>query len=133
MNKIKMIETLIEKYTCPLLISNETFQGHRNAVEIDANCEDEVLMCQYDAAGNLVLPKWYQQLMQKKDNRYCLLVIKNINEAEERKQIRFKEMMKYAQINRMKLPKNCIIIATHSYLKNQRITDAIMSLFARVD
>ena len=133
MNKVNMIESLIKNYTCPLLVSNETFSGHKNSVEIEADCDDETLMCQYDAMGNLLLPNWYQELMKKKNNRYCLLVIKNFNETDERKQLRFKEMIKFAQINRMKLPENCVIIVTHSYLKNQTIADAMMSLFAKVD
>ena len=132
-NKVQMIETLIKNYTCPILISNDTFQGYKNAVEINADCEDEALMCSYNAKGEKEAPVWYQQLMQKGMGKYRLLVIKNLNEVDERKQLRFKEIMKYAQINHMKLPENCVIIVTHSYLKSHRMIEPMMSLCTMVD
>ncbi len=132
-SKVEIIDHLIEHYTCPILISNETFKGYRNAVYIDANCSDEELKCSYKEGGEKVLPKWYQELQQKSKNRYCLLVIQNLNEVEDKKQLRFKEMIKYGQINRMKLPENCIIFVTHSYLKENKMMDMMMCLMNRVD
>lgn len=132
--KLEMIEKLIKNYTGPILISNSTLESYPNSAKIDANCDDSDLMCTYQQeTGEKILPKWHQELVEKSTNRYCMLLVQNINEVTPEKQLRFKEILKYGSINGEKVPKNCIIIVTHSDLKQKPIIETIACLLAKID
>lgn len=132
--KLDMIENLIKNYSGPILISEDTLNRHPNSVVIDANCEDDIIMCHYSKEnGEKILPEWFQKLKELSTNRYCLLLVANINEVSPLKQLRFKELLKYGSINGEKLPDNCIMIITHSDLKEKPVIETILSLLAVVD
>ena len=68
--------------------------------------------------------------LTSKDN--AVLVINNINKIPTDEQIKFVEIFKYNKISTFELPKNCIVIATASNLKENPINEQVYSLMAHI-
>ena len=77
-------------------------------------------------------PKWYNDLMDKKDLKNNILVIDNITSIPISEQLKFCEILKYRKISTFELPKNCAIIITCDEVNKDKISPEIYSLVAHL-
>ena len=100
----------------------------QDAVILESNCDVSDLNGHYEET-EFCPPEWYKKLTSK-DN--AVLVINNINKIPTDEQIKFVEIFKYNKVSTFELPKNCIIIAIASNLKENQINEQVYSLMAHI-
>lgn len=129
--KIEMLETYIKCGISPIILEDFSIENLKNAVVLEANCRINMISGHYEGA-TFVAPDWFNKLQQNSKNRYCLLVVNNINKISKKEQLKFVELFKYKKIGTFELPKNCIIIATCSNLKENQMSEDLYSLCAHI-
>ncbi len=88
-------------------------------------------MCTYNkSTGERIIPIWLEKLRNSINDKMNVLLIKNIDRVDDRKQLRFKEILKYQAINGEKIPENTAIFV--SYMNDSRnINETINSLLIK--
>ncbi len=132
MNKVKVLEDLVKANVGAILVNDEMEKLVGNyAVVIDSVTEDENIMCRYDKhTGERIIPKWLEELRNNTENKMNVLLIKDIDDADDRMQLRFKEILKYQAINGEKIPENTVIFV--SYKDNsKKINETISNLLIK--
>ena len=128
-------KTLLDEYVkmgiSPILLKDGSSFDFKNSVVINGNINVEELNGHYEDV-NFCPPTWYDELIKESENTYCILVIENINEIPLEEQPKFIEILKYRKISTFDLPKNCIIIATCTDLKDKKINEDVYSLLVEI-
>lgn len=127
-DRIKMLEGILKSGISPILLEDFPVSVFQDAVILDSNCDVRELNGHYEGI-EFCPPKWYVELTSK-DN--AVLVINNINKIPTNEQIKFVEIFKYNKISTFELPKNCIVIAIASNLKENPINEQVYSLMAHI-
>ena len=127
-DRIKMLEGILKSGISPILLEDFPVSVFQDAVVLESNCDVSDLNSHYDET-EFCPPEWYKKLTSK-DN--AVLVINNINKIPTDEQIKFVEISKYNKISTFELPKNCIVIATASNLKENPINEQVYSLMAHI-
>ena len=127
-DRIKMLEGILKSGISPILLENFPVSVFQDAVILESNCDVSELNGHYEDV-EFCPPEWYKKLTSK-DN--AVLVINNINKIPTDEQIKFVEIFKYNKISTFELPKNCIVIATASNLKENPINEQVYSLMAHI-
>ena len=129
--KIIMLENYIKLKMSPILLEDITIELFKNAVILEADCDDSLLAGHYEDI-NFVPPEWYNELLSKNNSEHSLLLIPNINKISLEEQLKFVELFKYKKINTFKLPEQTIILATATNLKENPIAEPIYSLMIHI-
>ena len=127
-DRIKILEGILKSGISPILLEDFPVSVFQDAVILESNCDVSELNGHYDET-EFCPPEWYKKLISK-DNP--VLVINNINKIPTDEQIKFVEIFKYNKISTFELPKNCIVIATVSNLKENPINEQVYSLMAHI-
>lgn len=127
-DRIKMLEGILKSGISPILLEDFPVSVFQDAVILESNCDVSELNGHYEDV-EFCPPEWYKKLTSK-DN--AVLVINDINKIPTDEQIKFVEIFKYNKISTFKLPKNCIVIATASNLKENPINEQVYSLMAHI-
>lgn len=127
-DRIKMLEGILKSGISPILLEDFPVSVFQDAVILESNCDVSELNGHYEDV-EFCPPEWYKKLTSK-DN--AVLVINNINKIPTDEQIKFVEIFKYNKISTFELPKNCIVIATASNLKENPINEQVYSLMAHI-
>lgn len=127
-DRIKMLEGILKSGISPILLEDFPVSVFQDAVILESNCDVSELNGHYEET-EFCPPEWYKKLTSK-DN--AVLVINNINKIPTDEQIKFVEIFKYNKISTFELPKNCIVIATASNLKENPINEQVYSLMAHI-
>lgn len=127
-DRIKMLEGILKSGISPILLEDFPVSVFQDAVILESNCDVSDLNGHYEDV-EFCPPEWYKKLTSK-DN--AVLVINNINKIPTDEQIKFVEIFKYNKISTFELPKNCIVIATASNLKENPINEQVYSLMAHI-
>ena len=127
-DRIKMLEGILKSGISPILLEDFPVSVFQDAIVLESNCDVSELNGYYEET-EFCPPKWYTELTSK-DN--AVLVINNINKIPTDEQIKFVEIFKYNKISTFELPKNCIIIAIASNLKENPINEQVYSLMAHI-
>lgn len=127
-DRIKMLEGILKSGISPILLEDFPVSVFQDAVILESNCDVSELNGHYEET-EFCPPEWYKKLTSK-DN--AVLVINNINKIPTDEQIKFVEIFKYNKISTFELPKNCIIIAIASNLKENPINEHVYSLMAHI-
>ena len=130
-DKLKMLEEYIKLGMSPILLENISTDNIKNAVILSADCDNTLLNGHYEGR-EFMPPQWYTDLMEKNKQNRALLLIPNINDILQEEQTKFLELFKYKKISTFELPKNTIIIATASNLKEKPIIEEIYSLMIHI-
>ena len=133
MNKerLNILENYIRSGISPILIQNFPSNTFDKSVVIKANIDSSELNGHYENT-QFCPPIWYKNLLEKSKEKYCILLIENINEIPLDEQLKFKEILKYKKIATFDLPKNCLIIVTCSDLTANKINEEVYSLLAQI-
>ena len=115
----------------PILVKDGSQFEFKNSVIINNNVAVEDLNGHYEDT-TFCPPSWYNDLIKESNKKYCVLIIKDINEIPLKEQTKFIEILKYKKISTFDLPDNCIIIVTCSDLKNNKINEEVYSLLAEI-
>ena len=126
--KIKILEGILKSGISPILLEDFPVSVFQDAIVLESNCDVSELNGHYEET-EFCPPKWYTELTSK-DNP--VLVINNVNNIPTDEQIKFVEIFKYNKISTFELPKNCIIIAIASNLKENPINEQVYSLMAHI-
>lgn len=127
-DRIKILEGILKSGISPILLEDFPVSVFQDAVILESNCDVSELNGHYEET-EFCPPEWYKKLTSK-DNP--VLVINNINKIPTDEQIKFVEIFKYNKISTFELPKNCIVIATVSNLKENPINEQVYSLMAHI-
>lgn len=127
-DRIKMLEGILKSGISPILLEDFPVSVFQDAVILESNCDVSELNGHYEET-EFCPPEWYKKLTSK-DN--AVLVINNINKIPTDEQIKFVEIFKYNKISTFDLPKNCIVIAIASNLKENPINEQVYSLMAHI-
>ena len=127
-DRIKMLEGILKSGISPILLEDFPVSVFQDAVILESNCDVSELNGHYEGM-EFCPPEWYKKLTSK-DN--AVLVINNINKIPTDEQIKFVEIFKYNKISTIELPKNCIVIAIASNLKENPINEQVYSLMAHI-
>lgn len=127
-DRIKMLEGILKSGISPILLEDFPVSVFQDAVILESNCDVSELNGHYEET-EFCPPEWYKELTSK-DN--AVLVINNINKIPTDEQIKFVEIFKYNKISTFELPKNCIVIAIASNLKENPINEQVYSLMAHI-
>lgn len=127
-DRIKILEGILKSGISPILLEDFPVSVFQDAVILESNCDVSELNGHYEET-EFCPPEWYKKLTSK-DNP--VLVINNINKIPTDEQIKFVEIFKYNKISTFELPKNCIVIATASNLKENPINEQVYSLMAHI-
>lgn len=127
-DRIKMLEGILKSGISPILLEDFPVSVFQDAVILESNCDVSELNGHYEDV-EFCPPEWYKKLTSK-DN--AVLVINDINKIPTDEQIKFVEIFKYNKISTFKLPKNCIVIAIASNLKENPINEQVYSLMAHI-
>lgn len=127
-DRIKMLEGILKSGISPILLEDFPVSVFQDAVILESNCDVSDLNGHYEET-EFCPPEWYKKLTSK-DN--AVLVINNINKIPTDEQIKFVEIFKYNKVSTFELPKNCIIIAIASNLKENQINEQVYSLMAHI-
>lgn len=127
-DRIKMLEGILKSGISPILLEDFPVSVFQDAVILESNCDVSELNGHYEET-EFCPPEWYKKLTSK-DN--AVLVINNINKIPTNEQIKFVEIFKYNKISTFELPKNCIVIAIASNLKENPINEQVYSLMAHI-
>lgn len=127
-DRIKMLEGILKSGISPILLEDFPVSVFQDAVILESNCDVSELNGHYEET-EFCPPEWYKKLISK-DN--AVLVINNINKIPTDEQIKFVEIFKYNKISTFELPKNCIVIAIASNLKENPINEQVYSLMAHI-
>ena len=127
-DRIKMLEGILKSGISPILLEDFPVSVFQDAVILESNCDVSELNGHYEET-EFCPPEWYKKLTSK-DN--AVLVINDINKIPTDEQIKFVEIFKYNKISTFDLPKNCIIIAIASNLKENPINEQVYSLMAHI-
>lgn len=129
--KLKMLNNYIKSRISPILLEDIPLSIFQDVVILESDCDRSLLNGHYEGI-NFVPPNWYVELIEKSENYHPVLVINNINKVSKIEQSKFIEIFKYKKISTFHLPKNCIIIATCSNLKENPISEEVYSLMAHI-
>ena len=127
-DRIKMLEGILKSGISPILLEDFPVSVFQDAVILESDCDVSELNGHYEET-EFCPPEWYKKLTSK-DN--AVLVINNINKIPTNEQIKFVEIFKYNKISTFELPKNCIVIAIASNLKENPINEQVYSLMAHI-
>ena len=127
-DRIKMLEGILKSGISHILLEDFPVSVFQDAVILESNCDVSDLNGHYEET-EFCPPEWYKKLTSK-DN--AVLVINNINKIPTDEQIKFVEIFKYNKVSTFELPKNCIIIAIASNLKENQINEQVYSLMAHI-
>ena len=127
-DRIKMLEGILKSGISPILLEDFPVSVFQDAIILESNCDVSELNGHYEET-EFCPPEWYKKLISK-DN--AVLVINNINKIPTDEQIKFVEIFKYNKISTFELPKNCIVIAIASNLKENPINEQVYSLMAHI-
>lgn len=127
-DRIKMLEGILKSGISHILLEDFPVSVFQDAVILESNCDVSELNGHYEET-EFCPPEWYKKLTSKDDP---VLVINNINKIPTDEQIKFVEIFKYNKISTFELPKNCIVIATVSNLKENPINEQVYSLMAHI-
>lgn len=130
-NKIKTINTYIQNNISPILIDGITASDISNSVVIPSDCKLSELNGHYEGI-EFMPPKWYDEIMAKKDSQVNILVIDNLNNISPNEQLKFYEILKYRKISTFELPDNCTILITCEEVNKDKISKEIYSLVAHL-
>lgn len=130
MDKIKkeMFEAYIKSGINALLLEDVKSDAFKNSVIIESNCDVSLLNGHYENE-KFVAPAWYLDLVNNKKN---LLIIDNINDVSEYEQGKFVEILRYRKVSTFDLPKNCVVVATCSNIKENPINEEVYSLMVHI-
>ena len=103
----------------------------KGAVILEADCSKAELMGHYENL-EFIAPEWYKKLMDSSKEHIPVLIIKGINKISEEEQRKFIELFKYRKVYVHKLPKNCMIFATYSNLKERPIQEELYSFLVHI-
>lgn len=109
------LESLLKNKVGSLLVNENLEKSlEKYAVVIDASSLDEEIMCKYNTkTGIKESPDWLKKLSENKVSNYSMLIIKNMDEVDAHKQLRFKEILKNKSINGIPLPENSVIVVSY--------------------
>ncbi len=113
-DKMEMLKSYISVNVCPILI--DFWIDFTGAIIIPANSKIEEL-------------NWYDLI---NDNKAKIIIIKDIDSIPKIEQLKFKELLKYKQINTLKIPENTRIILTAKNINKETINEEIYSLVAHI-
>lgn len=116
---------------CPILFENIASSIFDNSVTLDKNCDISELNGHYDGI-HFLPPKWYDELLEKSKEQYCILVIEDINKLSSFEQGKFNELLKYRKISTFDLPSNCRIVLICDNLKDYPLSNEVYSLIAHI-
>lgn len=129
--KLKMLDSYIKANVAPILLEGISSKILKDdAVILSSDISKSLLDGHYEDS-DFVPPKWYQRVLEKKDNSPNLLVIDNITSISKEEQRKFIEIIKYRKISVFDLPKNCVILITCQKL-DHNICEEIYSLVAHI-
>jgi hypothetical protein len=129
--KIEMIYAYTDSNVAPLLIEGITINNIPGSTVLPANCGIDLLNGHYEGE-NFLPPKWYEELMAKKDLKYNILVIDKITDISLDEQLKFVEILKYRKVSTFELPANCAIVVTCDQVNKDKISHQIYSLVAHI-
>lgn len=129
--KVEMLESYIRAGMSPILMEEVSNDIFKNAVILEADCEESILTGHYEDT-KYVAPAWYYELLEKSKNNYALLVVNELNKISLEEQLKFVELFKYKKVSTFKLPENTIIIATAENLEKNPITKEIYTLIVHI-
>lgn len=125
------LKNIFSNNICPILFENTTSSIFENCITLDNNCDISELNGHYDGI-NFLPPKWYDELIEKSNESYCILVIKDVNKLPSFEQTKFNELLKYRKISTFYLPSNCRIVLICNELKDYPLSNDVYSLVAHV-
>lgn len=130
-DKLNRINTYIVSNVAPILVEGISASSITNSVVIPANCGNESLNGHYEGM-DFVPPKWYMELLNKKDMKHNILVIENLTSIPVEEQVKFCEILKYRKISTFELPNNCAIIITCDKVEKGKVAKEVYSLVAHI-
>ena len=130
-DRVNLISTYLNTNVAPLIIEGVTPANFPDAVILPSNCETTLLNGHYEGT-EFISPKWYNDLMTKKDMKNNILVIDNLTNISLEEQLKFCEILKYRKISTFELPQNCCIVITCEKIDKTKISPEIYSLVAHV-
>lgn len=116
---------------CPILFEDIGPSIFENYIILDKNCDISELNGHYEGI-NFLPPKWYDELLKKSNESYCILVIKDVNKLSSYEQGKFNELLKYRKISTFNLPSNCRIVLICNDLKRYPLSNEVYSLVAHI-
>lgn len=125
------LKTIFASNMYPILFENITPSIFDNYVTLDKNCDISELNGHYEGI-NFLPPKWYEELLAKSTEPYCILIIEDINKLASFEQEKFNELLKYRKISTFDLPSNCRIVLICNDLNNYPLSNEVYSLVAHV-
>jgi len=128
----KLLLNYMESNVCPILVENISSNSFKNYVLLDSNCDVSLLNGHYEGV-DFVAPNWYLELIEKSKKGNVVLFINGINEVSINDQCKFIEIFKYRKISTFDLPRNCVVVASCSSLKDKAINEEVYSLMAHIE
>lgn len=128
-SKKEMLLSYIKANVSPILVDFIFGKDLNNAIVLPANINVKELNGHYDGM-NFVPPKWLNEILSTNASR--ILVIDKIDTISKEEQLKFCEILKYRKVSTFELPKSCIILVTANEINNDKISEEILSLVARI-
>ena len=129
--KVELLNTYLKNNFVPVLIQGLDTNIFEDAVILNSDIPNSELNGHYDET-NFVPPIWFNKIMDKKDEKINLLVIKDIDKISKEEQMKFYELLKYRKISVFDLPTNCVIIIPCLKVKEGMLNENIYSLVAHI-
>lgn len=126
-DKKEMLLAYIKTNVAPVLVPFMLASDFSDAIVLPANTMLTELNGHYENI-EFVPPKWYNDLLNTKDNKY--LIIDKIDTISKEKQKKFIEILKYRKISTFRLPSDCRIIITVNEV--DKVDKEILSLVAMI-
>ncbi len=128
-DKINLLKNYISANVAPILIDFVSDIHLSNSISIPANCDESDFNGHF-LGKEFLPPKWYYELIHKKDTK--VIVINNIDSISKEEQLKFKELLKYKQVATFKIPEKTRIILTAKKVNKNTINEEIYSLVAHI-
>lgn len=122
-NRLELLKTYLKANVAPILIENVSATLFEDSTVIPANIDIKELNGHYEGI-DFVPPKWFSDLVNKKNK---FLIIDKLSQIPKTEQKKFIEILKYRKVSVFEFPKNLVIVITSDKLNNN-IDEEILSL-----
>lgn len=122
-NRLELLKTYLKANIAPILIENVSSSLFEDAKVIPANIDIKELNGHYEGI-DFVPPKWFSDLVNKKNK---FLIIDKLSQIPKTEQKKFIEILKYRKVSVFEFPNNLVIVITSDKLNNN-IDEEVLSL-----
>lgn len=129
--KVELLNAYLKHNVTPVLIEGLDTDVFEDAVILNSDILITELNGHYEDI-NFVPPIWFNKIMDKKNDKINLLVIKDFDKISKEEQMKFYELLKYRKISVFELPDNCVIVIPCLKVKEGMFNENIYSLVAHI-